>query len=151
MQKNIGSLTERLEFTTAELDVMDSVLYQHNMEETPRRLSQTQGKVVGSTPLNTVDRVGHLKNELYRALANVKSKRDEIRRLTQTLEEKNKDISILRDEENRALVEVATLKEDKTSLKNRLKIMLIFSGSVNCKNINLLNFIFFFFFCNSIY
>lgn len=123
MEKNIGTLTERLEFTTAELDVMDSVLHQANLEDTPRRLSQTQGPVIGSTPLNAADRIGHLKDELYRALANVKSKRDEIRKLSQNLEERNNEIRYLKDAENRYLVEIEQLKEDKIRLENRLKNM----------------------------
>ncbi|XP_075145475.1 chromosome segregation ATPase asterless [Haematobia irritans] len=123
MEKTISSLRERLEVTTAELDLMDSVLHQHNMEDTPRRLSQTQGRVVGSTPLNPVDRVGNLKDELYRALANVKAKREEVKRLQQTLEEKQNDIRCLKQEENKALVQISTLREENIRLETKLKIL----------------------------
>lgn len=123
MEKTISSLTERLEVTTAELDVMDSVLHQHNMEDTPRRLSQTQGHVVGSTPMNPVDRVGSLKDELYRALANVKAKREEVRKLQLSVEEKDKEIRTLKLEENKALVQISTLKEDNIRLENKLKVL----------------------------
>ncbi|XP_017484007.1 PREDICTED: myosin-11 [Rhagoletis zephyria] len=123
MEKTITTLNERLEFTTAELDVMDSVLHQHNLEDTPRRLSQTQGKVVGSTPLTTTDRLGNLKEELYRALANIKNKREEIRRLQLNLEEKTAEIRTLREDENKALVQITTLKEANVRLENRLKLL----------------------------
>ncbi|XP_061392800.1 repetitive organellar protein [Musca vetustissima] len=123
MEKNIASLTERLEMTTAELDVMDSVLHQHNMEDTPRRLSQTHGRVVGSTPLNPIDRVGNLKDELYRALANVKAKREEVKRLQQTVEDKQNEIRILKQEENKSLVQITTLKEENIRLENKLKLL----------------------------
>ncbi|XP_073826496.1 chromosome segregation ATPase asterless [Musca autumnalis] len=123
MEKTIASLTERLEMTTAELDVMDSVLHQHNMEDTPRRLSQTQGRVVGSTPLNPIDRVGNLKDELYRALANVKAKREEVKRLQQTVEDKQNEIRILKQEENKSLVQITTLKEENIRLENKLKLL----------------------------
>uniref|UniRef100_A0A1I8Q568 Uncharacterized protein n=1 Tax=Stomoxys calcitrans TaxID=35570 RepID=A0A1I8Q568_STOCA len=123
MEKTISSLTERLEVTTAELDLMDSVLHQHNMEDTPRRLSQTQGKVVGSTPLNPIDRVGNLKDELYRALANVKAKREEVRRLQQTLEEKQNEIRTLKQDENKALVQISTLREENVRSENKLKVL----------------------------
>lgn len=123
MEKTINSLTERLEHTTAELDVMDSVLHQHNQEDTPGRLSQTHGKVVGSTPLTTTDRLVNLKGELYRALSNIKGKRDEIRRLQQNLDEKTAEIRTLREEENKALVQISTLKETNVRLENRLKLL----------------------------
>lgn len=123
MEKTIHSLTERLEVTTAELDLMDSVLHQHNMEDTPRRLSQTQGRVVGSTPLNPVDRVGNLKDELYRALANVKAKREEVKRLQQLVEDKQNEIRSLKQEENECLVQISTLKEENIRLENKLKIL----------------------------
>uniref|UniRef100_A0A0A1XP57 Golgin subfamily B member 1 n=1 Tax=Zeugodacus cucurbitae TaxID=28588 RepID=A0A0A1XP57_ZEUCU len=123
MEKTINSLTERLEHTTAELDVMDSVLHQHNQEDTPGRLSQTHGKVVGSTPLTTNDRLGNLKDELYRALSNIKGKRDEIRRLQQNLDDKTAEIRMLREEENKALVQISTLKEANLRLENRLKLL----------------------------
>lgn len=123
MEKTIHSLTERLEVTTAELDLMDSVLHQHNMEDTPHRLSQTQGRVVGSTPLNPVDRVGNLKDELYRALANVKAKREEVKRLQQLVEDKQNEIRSLKQEENECLVQISTLKEENIRLENKLKIL----------------------------
>ncbi|XP_053969396.1 golgin subfamily A member 6-like protein 24 isoform X1 [Anastrepha ludens] len=123
MEKTIASLNERLEYTTAELDVMDSVLHHHNLEDTPSRLSQTQGKVVGSTPLTTTDRLGSLKEELYRALANIKGKREEIRRLQQSLDEKTTENRALREEENKALVQITTLKETNARLENRLKLL----------------------------
>ncbi|XP_050330042.1 uncharacterized protein LOC126759347 [Bactrocera neohumeralis] len=123
MEKTINSLTERLEHTTAELDVMDSVLHQHNQEDTPGRLSQTHGKVVGSTPLTTTDRLGNLKDELYRALSNIKGKRDEIRRLQQNLDEKIAENRTLREEENKALVHISTLKETNLRLETRLKLL----------------------------
>lgn len=123
MEKTINSLKERLEMTTAELDSMDSVLLQHNQEDTPRRLSQTQGRVVGSTPLNPLDRMGNLKEELYRALANIKSKREEIRKMQQTLEDKQLEIKQLKLEENKSLVQISTLKEDNIKLQNKLRVL----------------------------
>ncbi|KAI8129224.1 hypothetical protein FF38_04740 [Lucilia cuprina] len=123
MEKTINSLKERLEMTTAELDSMDSVLHQYNQEDTPRRLSQTQGRVVGSTPLNPLDRMGNLKEELYRALANIKSKREEIRKLQQSLDEKQLEIKQLKQEENKSLVQISTLKEDNIKLQNKLRVL----------------------------
>uniref|UniRef100_A0A1B0AAE8 Uncharacterized protein n=1 Tax=Glossina pallidipes TaxID=7398 RepID=A0A1B0AAE8_GLOPL len=123
MERTINGLKERLDATTAELDVMDSLLHQHNQEDTPRPLSQVQEALIGSTPLNTVERVGSLKEELYRALANLKAKRDEVRKLQQTLQEKHTEINCLRQEENENLVQINTLKEENIRMENRFKIL----------------------------
>ncbi|KAM7363354.1 chromosome segregation ATPase asterless [Cochliomyia hominivorax] len=123
MEKTINSLRERLEMTTAELDSMDSVLHQYNQDDTPRRLSQTQGRVVGSTPMNPVDRMGNLKEELYRALANIKNKREDIRKLQQSLDDKQAEIKQLKQEENKSLVQISTLKEENTKLQTKLRVL----------------------------
>lgn len=123
MEKTINSLKERLEITTAELDSMDTVLHQYNQEDTPRRLSQTEGHVVGSTSLNPIEKVGNLKQELYRALANLKNKREAIRKLQQTIEEKQAEIKLLKQDENKSLVHISTLKEENIKLQNKLKVL----------------------------
>lgn len=120
MEDTIATLNERLEFTTAELNVMDSILHQHNMEDTPRK---PPNQTHGITPLNTVDRVGSLKDELYRALANVKNKREEIKKLQRTLEDRNAEVKLLKCEENKSLIQITTLKEDKIRLENRVKVL----------------------------
>ncbi|XP_037948922.1 intracellular protein transport protein USO1 isoform X2 [Teleopsis dalmanni] len=123
MEKTIGTLRERLDFTSAELDVMDSVLQQHNLEDSMHnRLSPTRMKTI-STPLTTMDRVQNLKDELYRALSNVKSKREEIRRLTKCLEDKNAELDKYRTKENAALVEITTLKEQRCKLHNQVLML----------------------------
>lgn len=46
-----------------------------------------------------------------------------MRRLEKQLEERNQEMRHLHDQENQSLVQLATLKEDKTRLENRLKSM----------------------------
>ncbi|XP_017086840.2 myosin-9 [Drosophila bipectinata] len=123
LEQTINLLNDRVSETTAELDLMDSLLQQHQTDESPQaRLSQVgASRLVGSTPLNPLDRVSHIKQELYRALANLKGKREEVRRLEKQLEERNHEIRHLHEQENQSLVQLATLKEDKTRLENRLK------------------------------
>ncbi|KAH8382565.1 hypothetical protein KR009_004129, partial [Drosophila setifemur] len=123
LEQTIGLLNERVNETTAELDLMDSLLQQHQADESPTtRLSQVpSSRFVGSTPLNPLDRVGHIKQELYRALANLKNKREEVRRLEKQLEDRNQELRLLREQENQSLVQLATLKEDKMRLENRIK------------------------------
>ncbi|XP_016974684.2 interaptin [Drosophila rhopaloa] len=125
LEQTLALLNDRVNETTAELDLMDSLLQQHHADESPTgRLSQVGGsRLVGSTPLNPLDRVSHIKQELYRALANLKSKREEVRRLEKQLEERNQELRVLREQENQSLVQLATLKEDKMRLENKVKAM----------------------------
>ncbi|XP_030374528.1 paramyosin [Scaptodrosophila lebanonensis] len=125
MEQTIATLNERLNGTTAELDLMDTLLQQHQTDDTPGgRLSQVQpGRLVGSTPLDTVDRIGHIKTELYRALGNLKQKREEVRKLEKQLEERQCEVRTLREQENKSLVLVATIKEEKMRLESRIKML----------------------------
>ncbi|KAH8288613.1 hypothetical protein KR054_006261, partial [Drosophila jambulina] len=125
LEQTIAVLNERVNGTTAELDLMDTLLQQHHADESPKgRLSQVGGsRLVGSTPLNPVDRVNHIKQELYRALGNLKSKREEVRRLEKQLEERSQEVRLLREQENKSLVQLATLKEEKMRLDNKVKVI----------------------------
>ncbi|KAH8255052.1 hypothetical protein KR032_012340 [Drosophila birchii] len=125
LEQTIAVLNERVNGTTAELDLMDTLLQQHQADESPTgKLSQVGGsRLIGSTPLNPVDRVNHIKEELYRALGNLKSKREEVRRLEKQLEERNQELRLHRDQENKSLVQLATLKEEKMRLDNKVKAM----------------------------
>lgn len=122
MEQTIAQLTERVNGTTAELDLMDTLIQQHQSDvgESPSRLPS---RLTGSTPMNPADRMGHIKQELYRALGNLKSKREEVRKLEKQLNERTSELRVLREEENKTLVQLATLKEDKQRLENRVKVL----------------------------
>ncbi|XP_064554149.1 putative leucine-rich repeat-containing protein DDB_G0290503 [Drosophila montana] len=121
MEQTIAQLTERVNGTTAELDMMDTLIQQHQTEtETPNRLPS---RLMGSTPLNPADRMGHIKQELYRALASLKNKREEVRKLEKQLDERTNELSTLRAEENKTLVQLATLKEDNSRLETRIRVL----------------------------
>ncbi|XP_034664351.1 CAP-Gly domain-containing linker protein 1 isoform X3 [Drosophila subobscura] len=106
---------------TAELDLMDTLLQQNQTDEPSAGPRAASTRLVGSTPLNPVDRIGHIKQELYRALANLKHMREEVRKLEKQLEERNQELRLLRGQENQSLVQLATLKEDKVRLESRVK------------------------------
>lgn len=122
MEQTIAQLTERVNGTTAELDLMDTLIQQHQSDvgESPSRLPS---RLAGSTPMNPADRMGHIKQELYRALGNLKNKREEVRKLEKQLNERTSELRVLREEENTTLVQLATLKEDKQRLENRVKVL----------------------------
>ncbi|EDV94823.1 GH17547 [Drosophila grimshawi] len=119
--QTIAQLTDRLNGATAEMDLMDTLIQQHQSES--GTLSHLPSYLSGSTPLNPADRMGHIKHELYRALGNLKNKREEVRRLEKQLGERTNELRTLRDEENKTLVQLATLKEDKTRLETRIKVL----------------------------
>lgn len=122
MEGTIEKLRMRLEQATADLDAMDSV-FQQNNDESLRRISQSQGRVVGSTPISGVERANNLKDELCRAMSNLKAKREEIRMMQQTIDRKDDEIKTLKDEENKALVKISTSQEENTRFKNKLKLI----------------------------
>ncbi|KAL5274213.1 CEP152 family protein [Megaselia abdita] len=124
MQKSINTLKSKLDQTTAELDIMDNVLHE-NTEDSFRRMSQSKGNFIGSTPApsNSADRVANLKDELYRCMAGQKEKRDQIKKLKEELQTKISEIKTLKNEENQALVQITTLKEQNQKLEYRIRIL----------------------------
>lgn len=128
----------RLETTTAELELMtDSAICEdtassgspsgRQIEQTPM-LSKHKGNLkpkysaVSSTPLVVEDRLLRLKQEFNRCLADQREKRQEIIRLKEQISSQAEEIRGLKLEENRALVEVNTSKENAERLMNRLKM-----------------------------
>lgn len=104
---------------------MDSALCDPNSSDSIRLLSSSKRNLSGSTPLhssNNDDRLGRLKNELYRSMTNQKLKREEIKKMEQQLMGKNEEIKRVRDDENKALVQMNQYKEEAERLGNKLKL-----------------------------
>lgn len=80
-------------------------------------------KAVSSTPLQVEDRLTRLKLEFNRCVAEQKAKRQEILALKEDLAAKNREIDRLKADENHALIELNTSKENTERLTNRLKHM----------------------------
>lgn len=133
----------RLETTTAELEIMtDSAIYEdtlssgsptaQHLEKTPMLLkhkgnlkpkhltNHTMG--ISSTPLVVEDRLLRLKQEFNRCLADQREKRQEIIRLKEQISLQVEEIKGLKLEENRALIEINTCKENEERLANKLKM-----------------------------
>ncbi|KAM8704515.1 hypothetical protein ACLKA7_009029 [Drosophila subpalustris] len=121
MEQTIAELTDRLNGTAADMDMMDTLIQQHQSEsETPNRLPS---HLSGSTPLNPAERMSKFKNDLFRTFSMMKSKREEVRKLEKQLDDRNNELRTLREAENEMLVQLATLKEDKMRLENRIKVL----------------------------
>lgn len=142
-EETMNTLRQRLEATASDLDIMDGVLRQYNNQEEGHtssstfnaHLSQTQGYFVGSTPISMSakqsaglgvghhDRLSRLKEELLRSLNELKNKREEARKLQQSVDEQKEEITKLKLEENNNLVQLTMLREDNIRLSNRYKIL----------------------------
>lgn len=76
---------------------------------------------VNCSPLTPDDRLKRLKEELFKSMNNIKTKREEIKILEKQLEQKNQDIKELRTDENKALVELNQQKDQSTKLQAKVK------------------------------
>lgn len=73
-----------------------------------------------STPMAPADRFENLKMELHKSMDNVKIKREEIKLLEKQLMEKNQEIQDVRNDENKALVELNHYKDETTKLQGKV-------------------------------
>lgn len=75
-----------------------------------------------SSPIITPDdRLKRLKDELFKSINNIKIKREEIKILEKQLGERNQEIKQLKNDENKALVELSHFKEESTRLQSKVR------------------------------
>ncbi|XP_055603464.1 uncharacterized protein LOC129751782 [Uranotaenia lowii] len=148
MQRTINTLTQRLENSNAELELMDSVLCGGNAtanetepettahDTTPAgscTFGASRRKLIGSTPLNPIlknnatnnneERVAKLKQELLLCMNGQKEKRETIKRLETELSTRDKEIQQLKKDESHALVQMNQYKEEAFRVGSRIKIL----------------------------
>uniref|UniRef100_A0A1Q3EZM7 Putative myosin-9 n=1 Tax=Culex tarsalis TaxID=7177 RepID=A0A1Q3EZM7_CULTA len=140
MQRTINTLTQRLETSNAELELMDSMLCAGGGDDaaadaTAKRDDRTctfaasrKNLLVGSTPINpnlknTEDRVTKLKHELLICMNGQKEKRETIKRLETQLADRDREIQQLKKDESDALVQMNQYKEEAFRLGSKLKIL----------------------------
>lgn len=134
MQKTINTLTQRLETSNAELELMDSMLCsgEDAVDATKRdptcTFAASRKNLVGSTPINpnlknTEDRVTKLKHELLICMNGQKEKRETIKRLETELADRDREIAQLKKDESDALVQMNQYKEEAFRLGSKLKIL----------------------------
>ncbi|KFB40870.1 AGAP003526-PA-like protein [Anopheles sinensis] len=146
MRHTINDLTNRLEKTTNELDLMDSLVhgqhkdvehgdtpmgktYQHtNADATGYNFAHRN--LIGSTPNNARggvtdgdNRVVRLKNELLVCMTGQKEKRETIRKLEEELQAKDRELEQLKKDESQALVQMNQYKEEAFRLTSKCKIL----------------------------
>ncbi|XP_060646940.1 protein lava lamp [Drosophila nasuta] len=127
MEQTIAELTDRLHGTSAEMDLMDTLMQQHqsDVSESPSqaKLQLPANQLIVSTPLNPVERLSKFKQDLYRTFGMMKSKREEVRKLEKQLDERNIELRSQRNIENKMLVELATMKDDNMRLESKVKVL----------------------------
>lgn len=104
----------RLETTSSELNVLESIVGENNLNDSVGRMATM--KQISSTPMDSGSRILHLKNELYRALNNQKEYREKNKELEKTLLEKDDEIRRLREIENQALIDANIFKDTQSRL-----------------------------------
>lgn len=94
----------------------------------PSQFGKMNRLMVGSTPFakngsgtNDGDHMAMLKHELNRCMAGQQEKRDKIKRFEQQLAAKNEEVKRLKEDENKALVEMMLHKEEASKLSAKLK------------------------------
>uniref|UniRef100_A0AAG5CXP4 Uncharacterized protein n=1 Tax=Anopheles atroparvus TaxID=41427 RepID=A0AAG5CXP4_ANOAO len=150
MRQTINDLTNRLEKTNSELELMDSLVHSQpkgdgEHAETPvakrhQPVAHADGtsytfahrNLVGSTPNNARSeggasdgdsRVVRLKNELLVCMTGQKEKRETIRKLEQELQAKERELDQLKKDESLALVQMNQYKEEAFRLASKCKIL----------------------------
>lgn len=130
MAKTINNLTQKLQTTTSELEMMDSIVCESGGNNVSfsesnflQRNLQTNSSGSSSTPINQDDRLKRLKDELFKSINNIKIKREEIKILEKQLNEKNSEIKILKNDENKALVDLNHYKDESCKLQSKLNML----------------------------
>ncbi|XP_049281491.1 myosin-11 [Anopheles funestus] len=153
MQQTIHNLTNRLEKTNVELELMDSIIHggQPDIEEeepagdgkrllnaadaTTGAYTFAQRNLIGSTPNNNApslrdrgggdsdNRVVRLKNELRVCMTGQKEKRELIRQLEANLQAKDRELEQLKKDESETLVQMNQYKEEAFRLASKCRIL----------------------------
>uniref|UniRef100_A0A182QP44 Uncharacterized protein n=1 Tax=Anopheles farauti TaxID=69004 RepID=A0A182QP44_9DIPT len=152
LRQTINDLTNRLEKTTAELELMDSVVHgqreddddesdegkqattEQQQDATTGGYTFAQRNLIGSTPNNAQlqrdrgagdcnNRVVRLKNELMVCMTGQKEKRETIRQLEANLQAKDAELEQLKKDESETLVQMNQYKEEAFRLTSKCKIL----------------------------
>ncbi|XP_058822477.1 centrosomal protein of 152 kDa [Topomyia yanbarensis] len=133
MQRTINTLTQRLESSNAELELMDSLVCAKDETgelagESGCTFGATRKNLIGSTPINpnmknTEERVTKLKHELLICMNGQKEKREAIKRLEADLAARDQEINQLKKDESSALVQMNQYKEEAFRVNSKLKIL----------------------------
>lgn len=113
MQKRINILTSQVEATNRDLNLMETI---------DTKFLDTDGKLPSSTPMSGDAKYLNVREELYRALAGLKEKREEIRKLQEEIRTKNSEIESLRQSNNDSLIKIAETEKEIMKLTQKVRL-----------------------------
>lgn len=131
MSMTISKLQKKLQEQTAEIEAMDSVLHEcsgnnQSFAEISNFVNRDPLKnknINNSTPIATELRHSKMKDELCKSLQNIKIKREEIKILEKQLIEKDNEITEMKKDESKLLVDLNKYKDEVFRLESKMSIM----------------------------
>lgn len=122
-------LQRKLQEKSTELELMDSVIQEFDASnasfaEMTKFVNRDHlKKSNASTPMSPEIRLSKMKDELCKSLNNIKAKRAEIKILEQQLAEKDKEITELRRDESKNLIEINKYRDEMMRLESKANIL----------------------------
>lgn len=122
-------LQKKLQEKSSELELMDSVIHEFDInnasfaEMTKLVHRDPLKNSNASTPMSPEVRLSKVKEELCKSLNNIKAKRAEIKILEQQLTEKDKEITELRRDESKNLIELNKYRDDVMRLESKVNML----------------------------
>jgi asterless protein len=128
MSMTINKLQRKLQEQNSEMEMMDSIIHEidgnnQSYTEMSKFINRDPLKNVNSTPMSPELRLSKVKEELCKALNNIKTKREEIKILERQLLEKDKEITEVKRDENKTLIELEKCRDEIVRLENKQSIL----------------------------
>lgn len=129
LEKTISKLQKRVNEQTKEMDLMDSIVKECgglnvSTSESLRYVQRDPLKAANSSiPVTPEARLARVKEELCKSLHNIKIKREEIKICEQHIREKDEEIKQLKNDENKALVQMNQYRDETIRLESKMKIL----------------------------
>ncbi|XP_059621661.1 putative leucine-rich repeat-containing protein DDB_G0290503 [Phlebotomus argentipes] len=111
LEKQAEEMERRIKRLTKELE-----------DKTETRFLDSDKQLVSSTPLTTDAKYLNVRQELYRALADLKEKREDIRKLQEDVAAKSTEIATLKQANNDSLIKIAESENEIMRLTEKVRL-----------------------------
>jgi centrosomal protein CEP152 len=129
MSLTISKLQKRVHEQNSEIETMDSIMNEcsknnQSFAEISNFVNREPLKNVNSsTPVTADTKLSKVMDELIKSQNNIRMKREEIKILEKQLAEKNDEISSMRCDENKLLIDLNKYKDEALKLENKMSLM----------------------------
>lgn len=127
LSQTLNKVQKKLHEKSSELEIMENVLHEYQASNASAEMSKFiennfPKNSNASTPLssNHDERLSKVKEDLFKSVHNIKVKREEIKILEQQLTEKDKEITELRHDENKNLIELNKYRDEVMRLESKI-------------------------------